>query len=150
MSRPSSLLPCLVAAAGALMFRDSSAFAVPSEPFTGASARFDEPPRQDRSINLGDWGVAVQRGAATYTLPLVVPAGRLGMEPRLALRYSSSSPLRGGIAAGWALDLPSVSVDRSLGRDATPTFRASLASATGRLVEVPEQSPFGGKGYRIE
>jgi RHS repeat-associated protein len=144
------LLPCVLSAAGALVFGLSPAGAVPSEPFTGASARFDEPPRQDRSNNLGDWGVAVQRGSATYTLPLVVPPGRLGMEPRLALRYSSSSPLRGGIGAGWALDLPSVSVDRSLGRDATPTFRTSLPSANGRLVEVSEQSPFGGKAYRIE
>jgi hypothetical protein len=124
--------------------------AAPSEPFTGASARFDEPPRQNKSINLGDWGVSEQHGSATYTLPIVVPPGRLGMEPRLALRYSSSSPLRGGIAAGWTLDVPSVGVDRSLGRDATPTYMASLPTANGRLVEVPEQSPFGGKAYRIE
>jgi RHS repeat-associated protein len=139
-----------LAAAGALAFSVSTALAAPSEPFTGASARFDEPPQQGTSVNVGDWGVAEQHGAATYTLPLVVPPGRLGMEPRLALRYSSRSPLRGGIAAGWTLDLPSISVDRSLGQEATPTFRASLASANGRLVEVPEQSPFGGRAYRVE
>src|SRR5262249_54387968 len=125
-------LPCLLAALGALLIGVSAAFAAPSDPFTGASAKFDDPPQQAKSINLGDWGVSEQRGAATYTLPLAVPPGRLGMEPHLALRYSSGSPLRGGIAAGWTLDIPSVGVDRSLGEENAPTFRASVGGASGR------------------
>jgi hypothetical protein len=140
------LLRCLLAAAGALALGVSPALAVPSDPFTGVTSRFDEPPQQGTSMNLGDWGVAEQQGAATYTLRLAVPPGRLGMEPHLALRYSSRSPLRGGIAAGWTLNIPSVSIDPSLGHEVTPNFR----TANARLVEVPEQSPFGGKAYRSE
>jgi Salmonella virulence plasmid 65kDa B protein len=143
-------LVCLVVAAAVVAVSVAPAGAAPSEPFTGASARFDEAPQQAKTLNVGDWGVSEKRGAATYTIPLAVPPGRLGMEPHLALRYSSHSPLRGGIAAGWTLDLPSVAVDRSLGEETTPIFRASVGRANGRLVEVPEESPVGGKAYRIE
>ncbi|SAL52446.1 RHS repeat-associated core domain-containing protein [Caballeronia concitans] len=41
-------------------------------------------------------------GAANYTLPLWVPAGKLGIQPELALRYSSRGG-NGPLGVGWIL-----------------------------------------------
>jgi RHS repeat-associated protein len=141
----------------------AGADAGPSDPFTGASVSFDEPPAYAKNYNLGDWGVTEQRGAATYTFPIVVPPGRDGMAPDLALRYSSDSALRGGLAVGWRLDVPSVTRDRSLGHEATSGtcdrsrgqeaesfYQVSMRGASGRLVEVPDLAPQpGGCAYRV-
>jgi RHS repeat-associated protein len=72
------------------------------------------------------------------------------MAPDLALRYSSGSPLRGGVAAGWTMEVPSISVDRSFGTESMRAFQASLGSARGHLVPVPDRLPFGGRAYRAE
>ena len=50
---------------------------------------------------------AVDRnGAATYRLPLQLPPGRAGLEPELALTYSSSRG-QGALGMGFAIDGPS-------------------------------------------
>ena len=122
----------------------------PADPFTGASASFDAPPSYSKNYNLGNWGVAEQRGAATYTFPIAVPPGRNGMAPDLALRYSSDSALRGGLAVGWRLDVPSVTRDGSRGHEAASAYQASLRGASGRLVQVPDLTPPGAQAYRVE
>ncbi|MEM7133158.1 MAG: RHS repeat-associated core domain-containing protein [Chloroflexota bacterium] len=116
--------------------------AAPADPFTGASQSFDAAPPEASNFNVGDWGVADERGTATYTFPIEVPPGRNGMQPSLALRYSSNSPLRGGIAAGWTFDLPMIERDHSLGVDGGLHYKASLPSASGRLVKVDDKLPF--------
>lgn len=129
----------------------STSHAAPSDPFTGAAPTFDAPPAQmSEQHNMGDWGVSDQRGAATYTFPIPVPPGRKGMQPTLALRYSSRSSLRGGLAAGWSFELPSISLDRSLGVDAPKMYQAALGNASGRLAQVPDPSPFpDSTAYRV-
>lgn len=121
------------------------------EPFAGASPSFDTPPEDRAEYNAGAWGVAEEQGAAIYTVPIEVPPGRNGMAPSLVLRYSSRSPLRGTLAAGWTLDLPSIEIDRSPGYEDGQTFyKASLRGASGPLVEVPDTSPYdGAKAYRV-
>ncbi len=52
-------------------------------------------------------------GEATYSVPFEVPPGRNGAQPSLALVYGSRAPLRGGVAAGWTLPIPMVSVTRA-------------------------------------
>ena len=128
----------------------TSAAAAVEDPFGGASAAFDAPPDEQVAVELGDWGVAEQRGAVTYTYGITMPPGRNGLEPELALRYSSRSPLRGGVAAGWMLDVPSITVDRSLGYESEGALsclaRFCLGAArrgsrvgAGRLEGVPRR-----------
>jgi RHS repeat-associated protein len=146
----------LVAAALLALYLLSGAVAAyaapgePGDPFTGSAPAFDATPAEPGGASQGDWGVAEQRGAATYTFPIVVPPGRGDMAPALALRYSSGSPLRGGLAAGWTLSLPQIHLDRAAGYTRVPRYRASLGAASGRLVEVPDATPFpGSKAYRV-
>lgn len=111
--------------------------AAPSAPFAGTSASFPEPPQEDGTVNLGDWGVAEKQGTASYNIPIDTAPGRGGMSPQVELRYSSGSPLRGGVAVGWSLNLPAVWRDRSLGIDAgtePATYQGTLGSASGRLI----------------
>lgn len=123
----------------------------PVDPFAGASPSFNTPAPEPTRHNVGEWGVAEQRGAVTYTYPITVPPGRNGMAPSLVLRYSSQSPLRGGVAVGWNLDdLPSIHADRSLGQGDKPLYKASLRGVAGRLIEVPDTSPYPGKRYRVD
>ena len=125
--------------------------AAQADPFTGASRSFNETAPVAADHNSGDWGVAEQLGAATYTVPIVTPPGRKGMSPALALRYSSQSPLRGGVAAGWTLTVPTIEVDRSLGAGSGTHYKASLGSASGRLVKVDDVSPYpGATAYRVQ
>ncbi len=124
--------------------------AAPADPFTGEAPAFDAAAPEKTTYNLGDWGVSEQRAASTYTYPIDVPPGRNSMAPALALRYSSSSALHGGLAVGWTMDIPSISLDRSRGYEDTPTYQASLGAASGRLVEVPDATPFGGTAYRVQ
>ena len=123
----------------------------PTDVFTGASPGFNTSAPEAIKYNMGDWGVADQRGAATYTYPIEVPPGRNRMAPSLAIRYSSQSPIRGGIAVGWALDgLPSIRLDRSLGQTDEPIYKAFIRNVSGRLIEVPDNSPYPGKTYRVD
>src|SRR5262245_6504138 len=61
----------------------------------------DAPKASD--IHAGDGTVSAQTGAMEYSYPITVPPGRNGMQPHLALTYSSQAPIYGGIAAGWEL-----------------------------------------------
>ena len=54
-------------------------------------------------------------GAFSYRYPLSFPAGRHGATPMLSLGYSSEAPLRGGVAAGWSLNVPMITGDTSKG-----------------------------------
>ena len=68
------------------------------------------------SVKTGDASVSTQTGAMTYSYPIAVPPGRNGMAPQISLNYSSQAAIYGGIAAGWSLDVPSISEDHSYGR----------------------------------
>jgi RHS repeat-associated protein len=53
-------------------------------------------------------------GSATLDFPLVVPPGRQGMEPELAVRYDSSGA-NGWLGVGWDLQLPSIEISTLFG-----------------------------------
>lgn len=82
----------------------------PADPLSVALPDRDtKPPEGIDAPYRGD--VTAQQGDATYTYDVGLPPGRHGMTPQLSLRYSSSAPLRGGVAAGWSLDLPTIERD---------------------------------------
>lgn len=70
-------------------------------------------PPKSRDIPDGDASVATQTGDFSYSYPITVPPARLGMGPSLALSYSSQAPIYGGIAAGWSLSIPEITLDTS-------------------------------------
>ncbi|MER7819274.1 RHS repeat-associated core domain-containing protein [Streptomyces sp. NPDC096153] len=64
------------------------------------------------SVDLpGGAGEAGPKGDYEYSLVIVAPPGRKGKGPKLSLDYSSAGNVHGGIAAGWSLSVPSISVD---------------------------------------
>ena len=44
-----------------------------------------------------------ESGAATYQLPLNIPAGRAGVTPSIGLAYSSGNTMEGPLGVGWSL-----------------------------------------------
>jgi RHS repeat-associated protein len=77
-------------------------------------------------------------GAFSYSFPIDVPPGRLGMQPHVSLGYSSDAPIYGGIASGWSLSVPSIELDTNDGILAGEwRWRSGLAGGE-RLIETPD------------
>jgi len=60
------------------------------------------PPASGIGATPGTFAVTAQ-GSASYTIPIAVPPGRHGIEPSLAVRYTSSTS-NGTLGIGWSLD----------------------------------------------
>lgn len=58
-------------------------------------------PAHDAKVGTLAGQAATEGGAATYTVPIVVPPGRAGMAPELSLRYNSRSG-DGVMGVGWS------------------------------------------------
>ncbi len=126
-------------------------YAAPDDVLFGETApALDSAAPEPSKFGLGNYDISEKTGAATYTFPIDVPPGRNGMKPALALSYSSRAPLRGGIAAGWSLQLPSITLDTSSGTLGEVRFMATLGGAAGRLVEVNDTPVYSGTTYRVE
>lgn len=135
-------------------------YAAPGNVFLTATPA-QAPSADDQRISEEASHEVDESGAAHYTLPITVPPGRQGLQPKLALTYSSRNPVRGGIAAGWALAIPRIELDTSqgllAGLPADPTeprkkpeifYRSSLSGS--RLVRVPESAMDNTEAYRAE
>jgi RHS repeat-associated protein len=98
-----------------------------------------DPPEQVQ-VSVGDARVSPQTGALEYGYEFSVPPGRNGMEPAVALTYSSQAGLRGGVAAGWTLSLPEI---RRENLETFPQAERWVSSMAGsrELVEVTEPAP---------
>jgi RHS repeat-associated protein len=108
-----------------------SASADPGDIFTVAAPAITAQQPTATPIHDGDSSVSTKTGAFTYSYPIPVPPGRHGMQPRLALNYSSQGPIYGGVAAGWSLSIPTISVDTTQGTLVTlggiQQFESSMA-----------------------
>ncbi|CAD5287905.1 putative RHS repeat-associated core domain-containing protein [Alteromonas sp. 38] len=51
-------------------------------------------------LTPGDFRVD-ESGSATYTIPIAAPTGRAGVQPQMALSYSSSNSFEGPLGVGW-------------------------------------------------
>ncbi len=133
-----------------LLFRLGALRAYPSDVFTGGAPVAGPTVERMNGSDTQPYSVATRTGAAQYSFPIVVPPGRRGMQPSLALEYSSQAPLRGGVAAGWSLPIPQIRVDTSSGRVDEVHYMSTLAGGS-RLVEVYEpQTPVGSVAYRAQ
>src|SRR6185503_6144870 len=88
----------------------------PADVFAIGAPTAGATPAKAADIQDGDASVSTQTGALDYSYPVRVPPGRQGMQPHLALAYSSQAATHGGIAAGWSLSIPSITEDTSQGR----------------------------------
>jgi RHS repeat-associated protein len=121
------------------------ALADPRDPFqTSLPGRDFAPPEGQRG---DDPTLVAETGAASYAIPIDVPPGRLGMQPRLALAYSSSGAIRGGVAVGWSLAVPIIERDPDAPHDGR--FRTTLGGRIQRLVEN-DRDPGTTRTFRAE
>ncbi len=126
-----------VVALGTFMIGIASLMAYPGDVFTTASQVKGLTISPGTEIPVGTYSVASRTGAALYSFPIMVPPGRQGMQPALSLNYSSQNPIRGGLAAGWSMNVASIRVDTSMGRLGGTHYSSTLAGGQ-RLVEVDE------------
>lgn len=85
-------------------------------------------------------------GALTYSVPVAVPAGRRGIQPNVALTYSSQSG-NGILGMGWSLDLGSIERSTKNGvpkYNLQDTFIFRSGGSTAELVNI------GGNEYRAK
>lgn len=109
------------------------------------AAQFGTPKPDSVNLPSGSSKVASRTGAFEYSYVIEVPPGRLGMQPSLALNYSSQNPIYGGLAAGWQFTIPEIKVDHSRSTklsDHGEDNRRWISSLAGghRLVPVEELS----------
>jgi len=62
----------------------------------------DTVPTHDAKVGTMAGQAGTDGGAATYTLPIVVPPGRAGMQPSLSINYNSRSG-NGVMGVGWSM-----------------------------------------------
>lgn len=116
--------------------------AVANDPFAAAAPVTPAAaPRAEASHDPGP------EGSLAYDVPIDVPPGRAGMAPRLGLHYSSSGALRGGVAVGWTLPLPSI--ERDLAISDAVVYTADLGGERSHLVPIVDAA-LPGEQYRAE
>lgn len=143
------LIP-LVALASIVALQLSRSHASPGDVVTSQAPVLGGDPPKPRDVKDGDFSVS-DTGAGTYAYELDVPPGRQGMQPTVALRYSSQGAIRGGLAVGWTLDFPAIRLDTTEGRLAGEVHYTSTMSGGQRLVPTAEPvSVAGAVAYRAE
>src|SRR6185369_2514297 len=115
-----------------------SAHAIPEGP-PGATTGDDGTPFGGLALEPN---AVLSTGAAITRVPIEVPPGRQGMQPNLALVYSSQAG-HGALGPGW--DLPIGRVERSTQQgvpryDAGDTFVVVLPDGRVELVPLPDGS----------
>ncbi len=116
--------------------------AEPGDIFQSSAPVIGSDPPKAAAVQHGDASVSAQTGALRYSYPIAVPPGRHGLAPQLSLAYSSQAPIYGGLAAGWSLPIPLITLDTSLGRLASGAKRYKSSLAGDRpLVVVSEPAP---------
>ncbi len=123
---------CLLAMTGILM---ALLLDIPSSALAGPSGL------QDYFANFSSkyFSVDLSSGTAQTSVPVLVPQGRKGIAPNLALSYSSASR-NGWCGVGWNLDMGSIERSTKKGipkyRDADDAFQMSFQGSSSELVNT--------------
>lgn len=86
----------------ALSLAEVQVYPAPAAPPSGGSSLPTLVPTTPIGATPGSFGVS-SYGQATYSIPIAVPPGRNGVEPKLAINYDSSAP-NGTMGVGFALN----------------------------------------------
>ncbi len=81
-------------------------------------------------------------GRAVTSIPIVVPPGRRGLQPNVALTYSSSTR-NGWLGVGWSVDVGVIERSTKHGvptYDSTDTFTLQFHGVSSDLVKIPDGS----------
>ncbi|MBF0511173.1 MAG: hypothetical protein HQL13_02475, partial [Candidatus Omnitrophica bacterium] len=92
------------------------------------------------NVQITNVQVEPSSGSASLSIPIVVPPGRAGIQPNLAVVYNSSNRQLGNAGVGWNLDLGAVQISTRKGvpkYDGTDIFTMEQAGATQDLVADP-------------
>ena len=121
-----------------------------------AATSVNDLPSHDATVGTMAGQAGTDGGAATYTIPIVVPPGRAGMQPSLSLNYNSRSG-NGVMGVGWTISgLSSIhrcpqtpeQDSQTLGVSYTSNDRLCLDGQ--RLVAVTGTYGSSGAEYRTE
>ncbi len=79
----------------------------------------------------------MRTGAFTYSYPLTVPPGRNGVQPSLALSYSSANNDNASVVGyGWTLDIPSIERINRYGTDDLYDNHDFTSALSGELEDI--------------
>ena len=141
----------------ATLWTTSPAHGDPADIFSVRAPAIGSAPPKASDIRSGDASVSAT-GALQFSYPIVVPPGRNGMQPSIALSYSSQGPIYGTLAAGWSLSgIPAITLDTSRGRlwptefsPAPKEYKSELSGGRPLVVVTEQQTPAGAIAYRAQ
>jgi hypothetical protein len=93
--------------------------------------------KANRLKTLGSSGVDESTGAFTYSYPIALPKGLLGLEPSLNLSYNSQNTENSIVGFGWNLAIPYVERSSKQGVDKIYSNTDFVSSLGGELILKP-------------
>ncbi len=103
------------------------------------------------SSSISEWALKVLQinqsgnsGAAVTSIPIIVPPGRKGIEPRISLTYNSNSG-NGWIGVGWGFDMGAIQRNTKWGVDYSANDY--IVTANGSSSELASRGDWGTNYY---
>lgn len=95
-------------------------------------------------LNLMQPPSASQDGAAHINYPIVIPPGRNGMQPNLAIQYNSEGG-NGWMGLGWNIDVPAITLDTRWGVPEFASHESEIYLLGGEQLVYPKTNPGDGE-----
>lgn len=116
----------------------------------------------DAEIALPDYGITYQSrgsigeidnsGAYTYSIPIITPPGRKGLQPDLSLSYNSQNRAHENLFGfGWSINIPSIERVNKTGTESLYSAGHFSSSLSGELEDITLSSgQYGTYGAKTE